>query len=41
MSNFNSGMCVLHSDGFDNVRAITLLRPEDFQRYDMPFGHHA
>ena len=31
----------LHSDGFDNVRAITLLRPEDFQRYDMPFGHRA
>ena len=29
----------LESDGFDSVRAITLLRPEDFQRYDMPFGH--
>ena len=26
--------------GFDNVRAITLLHPEDFQRHDMPFGHH-
>ena len=31
----------LHSDGFDNVRAITLLRLEDLQRYDMPFGHRA
>ena len=29
------------SDDFDSVRAITLLRPEDFQRYDMPFGHRA
>jgi|Transcript_39901 hypothetical protein len=31
----------LKCDGFDTVRAITLLPPEDFQRYDMPFGHRA
>ena len=31
----------LRCNGFDTVCAITLLRPEDFQRYDMPFGHRA
>ena len=28
-------------DGFDSVRAITLLQREDFQRYDVPLGHCA
>ena len=31
----------LKCDGFDTVCAIALLWPEDFQRYDMPFGHRA
>ena len=31
----------LKCDGIDTVRAIILLRPEDFPRYDMPFGHRA
>ena len=31
----------LEDDGFDNVHALTLLRPNDFVRYKMPLGHRA
>ena len=26
---------------FDTMQAVTLLRPQDFQRYHMPYGHRA
>ena len=38
-TSFHNTHTQLHLDGFDNARAITLLLPEDFGRYDVPLRH--